>query len=79
MYIYLTLHIHLNLPFNIQYVSPRATDSDSYYRVSFGIRNLGYTKGKYEVEKKRRPWLKKSLSFRHYIVPWLESLVCTYM
>lgn len=67
------------LTFRSLYVSRRATDSDKYYRVSFGIRNLGYTKGKYEVDKKRRPWLKKSLSFRYYIVPWLEVLYITYM
>lgn len=78
MYIYLTLHIH-TLTFRSLYVTPRATDSDRYYRVSFGIRNLGSTKGKYEVDKKRRPWLKKSLSFRYYIVPWLEVLCITYM
>lgn len=78
MYIYLIPYIY-TLTFRSLYVSPRATDSDKYYRVSFGIRNLGYTKGKYEVEKKRRPWLKKSLSFRHYIVPWLEVLCITYM
>lgn len=41
------------LTFRSLYVSPRATDSDKYYRVSFGIRNLGYTKGKYEVDKKK--------------------------
>lgn len=78
MYIYLVPYIY-PLNFRSLYVSPRATDSDKYYRVSFGIRNLGYTKGKYEVDKKRRPWLKKSLSFRHYIVPWLEVLCITYM
>lgn len=53
MYIYLTLPRYIStLTFRSLYVSPRATDSDKYYRVSFGIRNLGYTKGKYEVEKK---------------------------
>lgn len=52
MYIYLTLYIHILTFRSLLYISPRATDSDKYYRVSFGIRNLGSTKGKYEVEKK---------------------------
>lgn len=51
MYIYLTLHIH-TLTFRSLYIPPRATDSDRYYRVSFGIRSFGYTKGKYEEEEK---------------------------